>query len=147
LAGRPVIQLELAMKATTAIAAALGLAFAVAATSSAFAADPRGSTPSKPTRVSAVPPPPPPPGGPDKYTTQTRPPGPDGSQHARPKPIDDFGATPRYVELKPRGRTYCYADEDCKKFVENCHANGGGASIEPNTGGTTGTTVCTYYHY
>jgi hypothetical protein len=80
------------MKATTFICALIGLA--VAATSSAFAADPRGSTPSRPNRVTAVPPPPPPPGGPDKYTAQPRPPGPDSGAPRRPTPVDDFAPDP-----------------------------------------------------
>jgi hypothetical protein len=76
------------MKSMTALAAALGLAFAVAATSSAFAADPRGATPSRPNRVTAVPPPPPPPGGFDRFVTQGPPSAP-GSLTGAPAPLEE----------------------------------------------------------
>jgi hypothetical protein len=85
------------MKSTTFLAVLVGVAFAVAAASTAVAADPRGSTPSKPNRVSAVPPPPPPPRSPDKYTARPRPPGPDSGAPRRPTPVDDFAPHPNTV--------------------------------------------------
>jgi hypothetical protein len=83
------------MKYQTALAALVGLAFAVSASAGFAQNGAPGSTPSKPNKVTSVPPPPPP-GGPDKFVTQTRPQGPGGrvGQPRTPSVVDDLAPAP-----------------------------------------------------
>lgn len=108
------------MKSMTAIAALFGIAFAAASASSAFAQSGAPGTPSKPNKVTAVPPPPPPPGGPDKYTTQTRPPGPGaGLRKPRgPNVVDDLTGGPVYSQS--HGGSTCGADPETGVAVPAC---------------------------
>lgn len=93
------------MKSNIALAALIGIAFAGASISNAYAqSGAPGSTPPKPGKVTTLPPPPPPPGGPDKYTANTQPPVPGSGPRSvpnlgywpspGPKPVDDIAADP-----------------------------------------------------
>src|SRR6185503_6891955 len=87
------------MRTVIAVAALLGIAFASASISSAFAQSSMPGTPSKPNKVTSVPPPPP---GPGKFVTPTKPSKtgpavivifPSPGAKPSPKPIDDIAGT------------------------------------------------------
>lgn len=85
------------MKSRFALAALIGVSFAAASASGAFAQSAPGTPSTKPNKVTSVPPPPPPPSGPDKFATQTQPPGPHGDKTRDPRGpsiVDDFSAGP-----------------------------------------------------
>ncbi len=125
------------MKRITALSALLGVAFATACTSSAFAqSGPPGSTPSKPNKVATTPPPPPP-GGPDKLTTHTGPklPGDRVGKPREPGVVDDFKGDPK----KPVAwEQTCRDSVHCEFLRSLCDAKKGGMSTNPD-----GSETCT----
>ena len=92
------------MKPDTLLAAALGIAFALTATSTFAQSSAPGSTPPQPNKVTSVPPPTPP-GGPDKLTTG-RPPPPPG--------VGDLTGDPAQPKA---AKSYCYINESADKCV------------------------------
>jgi hypothetical protein len=125
------------MKSNVALAALLGIVFAGASVSGAFAqSGPPGTTPSKPNKVAAVPPPPPP-GGPDKLVTRTRPATPDSGlgKPRDPAVVDDVAGGPNVLPSS------CYpaAGPNCVASLDKlCTKRGGGMSTNPD-----GSVTCT----
>lgn len=122
------------MKSTTMIAALIGITFAAGASSSAFA---QSTVPGANTKPKVATPTPPPPRGPDKFTTQTKPPGmPGDSARPDPKPVDDISSLPQ----KPKKSLVFKCKESwCMDLViKFCDDNGGVLTSEG------GAVVCTF---